>query len=142
MRLIRLAWAIWALIIADLGLGFMGGKGFAVALTTLAITAAAALASWHYERVERARVAQAEQAERTASEHLEQLKAALAAHCEQLKSALAGHCEQLRQHVLALDRWFALGAKSEATAKIDAAMLREAAPDDTGPFSAFRRRAY
>ncbi len=127
VRLIRLAWVILAFILVDLVFGFLGGKEFAVSLVVLAITAAAAIATWRTEREDEARKRHAEQSAKAAQENL-----------RQLKDAIAAHCEQLRRHVLAIDKFFALGAASDATAKIDAALKREQARDPgTGPFPVY-----
>lgn len=132
VRLIHLSWVIWALIVADLAVTFLSGRAFIAACTATAVIA--------YATISRRRTAQVERATERNAERVEQ---ATERHAERMETATADHTEHMRTHVLAIEKFFSIAIASEATAKIDAARLREVAHDtDTGPFRLYNGKAW
>jgi hypothetical protein len=132
VRLTHLAWAIAALVVADLALTFLSGRAFIAACTAMGVIAYAAISRRRAERVERATERSAERIERATERH-----------AERMEKATAAHTEHMRNHVLAIEKFFSIAIRSETTAKIDAARLREGTHDsDTGPFRVYNGRAW
>ncbi|WP_436759419.1 hypothetical protein [Streptosporangium sp. V21-05] len=68
----------------------------------------------------------------------QQIEAALDRHAERMEEITRAHADIMAGQVLALERWFKLGARSNEAARRDAADVHAADGLGTGPFRAYK----